>query len=143
MKTITILSIAIASILTVSNINTGYSKNPTKTYKNVLENKADNSKTISFYEGENDKYLQPTKQYRIKYTTNGKPIEKIQYKWDKANRMWVTTDKYDYIYNAGGKLENLMHAEWDQKAKAWGENSEYAIYLLDIDKELLTVNDYK
>ncbi len=141
MKTISLLTLAIATILAIGNINDSHAKNNPKTYKNVIENEVDRSTTISFFEGHNDQNLKPIKQCIIKHDSQGNPIEKIQYKWNNIKRAWVTIAKYDYIYDSKGKVENLLYSEWDEKTKSWSENVRYDIYLLDLDKELLTIND--
>ncbi|MDU1905572.1 MAG: DUF3836 domain-containing protein [Dysgonomonas sp.] len=141
MKTIIISSI-IAGLLGLSTINNVFSKdnNNTRTYQNVIENKAEKSKTISLYEGENDMNLKPVKQYVIKYIGENKPVEKITYRWNSRDKKWIETDKYEYIYSEAGGLETMTHLQWNENENIWIVDNDLDILLLDVDKELLTAN---
>lgn len=140
MKTI-IISSMIVGLLGLNTFNNVYSKDKnTTTYQNVIENKAEKSKTISLYEGKNDMHLKPVKQYIIKYLNENTPIEKITYIWDAKSKTWNKTDKYEYIYSEAGVLKSMIHSLWNDSNKSWLVNNNLDILMLDVDKELLTAN---
>lgn len=136
MKT-NIITLALVAIFAVGNVGTGFGK----IFKNVVENKENNTTTISLYEGENNIIKTPLKQYEIRYSDNNLPVEKIVYKWDAKKSTWALSEKYEYLYEEDGRPQALMHCEWDNKTKSWSREVEYALYLFDIDKELLTLKN--
>jgi len=140
MKT-SLISAALIGLLSICSLSYSYGKNNPSIYKNQIENIADNSTTISLYEGTNDLSLKPLKQYTIKYNADRIPIEKIEYAWNEKKKSWMVTGKYNYIYDATGKIEYISHAEWDEKTASWKNNMEYDIYMFDISKELLSINE--
>jgi len=135
-----IITLVLAGIFAIGNIGSCFG---TKVFKNVIEDKETNTTTISFYDGSGDVVGTPLKQYQIRYSDNNQPVEKILYTWDNKKTAWVLSEKYEYLYDAAGRPETMMHCEWDKKANAWSPEVEYAFYLFDINKELLSVNDLK
>lgn len=140
MKT-NIIFIALVGLLSMTNIIYGFSKSKPTIYTNKIKNANDNSTTISLFEGVNDKELKPIKQYTIKNNAQGMLTEKVEYSWDGNKKTWIITDKYEYVYNTGGKLEAITHSTWDQKTGLWINNMRHELFMFEINKELLSVND--
>lgn len=135
-----IITSVLAIVFIIGNTGSCFAK---KTFKNVIEDKETNTTTISFYDGSGDVVSTPLRQYTIKYSDQNQPVEKVLYLWDIKNSIWVLSEKYEYLYDAAGHPEAMKHCEWDKKANAWSHEVEYEFYLLDINKELLSVNDIK
>jgi len=139
MKSI-ILSLALVSLLGVGNISTSVAQN-SSIYKNVYNDMENNSTVISLYNGKNDANLVPFRQYIIHYSDNQEPQEKIVYSWDAKKKTWKVSHRYEYLHDSEGKPQTMMLSEWVEKEQAWSDEVECSLYMMDIDKELLTVNE--
>jgi len=134
-----LIILGVSAFLAVANIGEGFGK----IYKNVIENKETKTTTICLYEGENDLYLTPVKQYEIKYSDQGQPVEKVLYVWNAKNKRWALSEKYEYMYDENGRPQSLVHCEWNKKSNDWNPGVEHDFYMFDFNKELLTENIYK
>lgn len=139
MKTI-IIALIIALFLSIGN---SFGKNNDQLYKNVIVNKENSTETTTICKGKNEMYLIPLRQHIIKYGANGKPEERISYKWESHKKEWIEVHKYVYEYYADGELAAISYAEWNQSTKSWGEDIQYSMYVYDSEANLMSVAQKK
>jgi len=124
----TIISLAIVTLLAISNITSVFGKNNPQIYKNTVENKIENSSTTCLYEGVDDMNLTPIKKYITEYSTTGTPISKTHFIWDSLKDEWQTQCKYEYEYDNKENVIGINYTEWNPDLNCWKNNSHYAMY---------------
>jgi len=134
-----IVSLTLLSLISFGTINTVYGQEK-QVYKNIINDPQDNSTTIEILEKKDAGDICPLKQYKINYSDDGQPKEKIVYQWNNR-KGWIVSERYEYQYNAAGQLESFVYSQWDKKNSQWGEKIEHPVFLLDINQELLTLKD--
>lgn len=133
----TIITLALAGFMAISNIGTSFSKE--KTYKNTVTES--NLKTTTTYTGNNDKYLQEKRKTVIKYNESNIPVEKTSYCWNLEKKEWQPISMYQYTYTNSDKLETLLYTEWNNKNASWDNNSHKVEYLSKTDNDSLIADN--
>ena len=135
MKTIIAVYIAVFFL----SMGNSFGKNNDKLYQNIIVNKEKQTITTTISRGQNDMNLVPLTQYVLKNDADGKPLERISYKWNSRKRAWVAVQKYTYAYHDNGSLDTIYYSEWDKSAKSWGIDIQYTTYVYGSSNNLTSV----
>ena len=130
-----IATLLIIAVCVFGNILTSNAK----TYRAIQTNDEGKAVTITLSDGDDKKVIEPQKQYRFKYDTNGTLSEKVVYNWSTRENKWIEHIAYNYKYNTSNLLVELQYSKWDNKELAWS-NTEFSTYTNFGNEKLLTIN---
>lgn len=134
-----IISTVLAGMFFVGTVGSAFAVNP-RIYKKTEKSDVDNTVATEVYRGEDDANLVPLAKYVVKYSDEGKAVEKTIYKWN-VKEGWTAQLKYVYHYDLSGKMDALEYAEWDVDKKHWKDNPYLTMYLYTGEGDLLTINE--
>jgi len=69
--------------------------------------------------------LTPVKKICFTYDAKGNCLEKVLYKWDHKNNLWLETTKTASKFDTNGKALKITNSTWNKKKQEWKMNSEW------------------
>jgi len=76
------------------------------------------------------------------YTSDGKPLEQIQFAWQNSSSTWVNVYKSTNVYNLNNLLISRMEYEWADSTSSWNESVRTTYFNNSSSLVYLTVKEY-